>query len=71
MFLLFLFLFLLRMLSPSKGCSPLGIRLPVIFSYIRVVKADIGSVCCLRLQLYFYPGMVATGLGRRDGLRHS
>ena len=41
-----------------------------LFIY-QVVKADIGSVCCLRLQLYFYPGMVATGLGRRDGLRHS
>jgi hypothetical protein len=33
-----LFLFLLRVLSPSKGCSPSGIRIPGIFSYIRVYK---------------------------------
>ena len=47
-----------------------GIRIAVIFSYIRVVKADIGNACCLRLQPHFYPVMVETGLGRGDGLRN-
>ena len=41
------FLFLLKIISSSKGCSPQGIRIPVIFSYIRVLKADIGNACCL------------------------
>ena len=66
-----LFLFLLRMISSSKGCSPLGIRIPGLYSYVRGYNLTQENACCLRLQPHLYPSMVVTGLGRGDELRHS
>ena len=71
LFLLFLFLFLITIISPSKGCSPLGIRIPGLYSHVRGYHLTQENACCLRLQPHLYPSMVATGLGRGDELRHS
>ena len=39
----YLFVFLLSIISSSKGCPPRGIRIPGILSYIRILKIDIGK----------------------------
>ena len=39
----YLFVFLLSIISSSKGCPPRGIRIPGILYYIRILKIDIGK----------------------------
>ena len=58
-------------LNHQKDAHPKGIRIPGFHSYVSVYKLTQENACCLRLQPHFYAGMVVTGLGRGDGLRHS
>jgi hypothetical protein len=41
--LLFLILFLLRIISLSKGCLPLGIRIPGLLSYVKGYRHRVGK----------------------------